>query len=248
MESMSMFEKISICRSPDRYLAWPDVALAGDGRLVCVFTECLHHGNRAHSRVMLCDSTDGGRTWSAPRPLTESSDGMPYYHNCPRIMRLPDNRLCVIVDRIPASGERNGGDALAQIILLFSDDHGETWGAPSLTPIHGIVPDKIAVLDTGRWLLSTHHAVEGHLSVFLSYSDDLGAHWSDPVLVARSPELNLCEASLLPLGNGTVVAFMRENSLLGLDCKTMAQPGGRSRTIPCQDAIAPSQVSSRTDA
>ena len=61
-------EKFSISRDPELYEAWPDAALAADGRLVCVFSECTHHGNRDYTRIMLADSFDRGRTWTPKRP------------------------------------------------------------------------------------------------------------------------------------------------------------------------------------
>ena len=41
-----MIEKFTISRDDSIYEAWPDVALTRTGRLVCAFTECLHHLDR----------------------------------------------------------------------------------------------------------------------------------------------------------------------------------------------------------
>ena len=218
--SDSLFQKITINCVPGRYSAWPDVALAGDGRLVCVFTECEHHTDRSRSQIMLIDSHDRGSTWSNKRPLTEMSGHLPYYYNCARIVRLPDGRLCITVDRVPATGERNGGDAKSQVVLFFSDDHGATWSRPVELPVRGIVPDKLTVLDTGRYLITTHYAADAStMTVVTHFSDDGGVTWSPEITVARKPGMRLCEASLLPLGNGVIAAFMRENSMQGLDCQ-----------------------------
>lgn len=99
-----MIQKFSISNDPAMYEAWPDVVLTGSGKLVCVFSECTHHGNRDYTRIMLSDSGDRGRHWSPKRPLTEGTRGLPYYYNCARISRLRDGRLVVVVDRIPADG------------------------------------------------------------------------------------------------------------------------------------------------
>lgn len=98
-------EKFSISRDPELYEAWPDAALAADGRLVCVFSECTHHGNRDYTRIMLADSFDRGRTWTPKRPLTEGTRNRDYYYNCARITRLRDGRLAVSVDKMPLNGE-----------------------------------------------------------------------------------------------------------------------------------------------
>ena len=55
-------EKFCISRDPKLYEAWPDVVLTPSGKLVAVFCECTHHGDRSYSRIMLTDSVDRGRT------------------------------------------------------------------------------------------------------------------------------------------------------------------------------------------
>lgn len=222
------FEKFLISRDPKWYHAWPDVSLAGDGTLICVFNECTHHLNREHTRVMLCESHDRGRTWTAKHPLTEATDGLSYYYNCPRIFKI-DNRIGVIVDRIPSSGENENGLDRSVNVIYWSSDCGKTWSGPEILPLCGIVPDKIHVLDTGRWLASAQKMHQGTLSQFLRYSDDNGKTWSDEILVAHDPLYQLCEVSLLSMGNGVVAAFLRENSWQGLDCfKTVSHDNGET--------------------
>lgn len=213
-----MIEKFIVSNDPAIYEAWPDVVLTDSGRLVCVFSECTHHGNRDYTRIMLADSVDHGRTWSPKRPLTEGTRGLPYYYNCARIGKLRDGRLAVIVDKIPFEGGENKACAAANL-LYFSSDDGESWSEPVTTPLNGIVPDKLLELESGRWIISAHHPVDGKLVQFLRYSDDRGGSWSEPVTVAADPRFNLCEVSILPAGGGTLVAFLRENSSLGYDCK-----------------------------
>ena len=220
-------EKFCISNDPALYEAWPDVALTGSGKLVCVFTECTHHGDRSYTRLMLAESTDGGRTWSAKRPLTEGTKGLPFSYNCARISALSDGRLVVIVDRVPATGEKDASQAVN--VMYFSPDEGKSWSSAVETPLRGIVPDKLRELDTGRWIISAHYAVRGHLTQFCRYSDDRGKTWSDEILVAFDLRYQLCEVSILPLGGGKLVAFMRENSGVGRDCqKTVSYDNGET--------------------
>ena len=220
-------EKFSISNDPAFYEAWPDVALTKSGKLVCVFTECTHHGDRSYTRIMLTESTDDGRTWTVKRPLTEGTKGLPYSYNCARISALSDGKLAVIVDRVPATGEKD--DSKAVNVLYFSADEGKTWSPAVETPLRGIVPDKLRELDTGRWIVSAHYAVKGHLTQFCRYSDDRGGTWSEEIMMAFDKRYQLCEVSILPLGGGKLVAFMRENSGLGYDCiKTMSYDNGGS--------------------
>ena len=51
------------------------------------------------------------------------------------------------------------------------------------------------------------------------FSDDRGESWSSPRLIAHDPDCELCEASLLPLGGGTLVALLRDNTCRGADCR-----------------------------
>jgi len=62
-----MITKYTVSRDDSIYQAWPDVALTPSGKLVCVFSERTHHGDRSYTRIMLTDSTDRGRTRSPKR-------------------------------------------------------------------------------------------------------------------------------------------------------------------------------------
>ena len=220
-------EKFGISRDPALYEAWPDVALTKSGKLVCVFTECTHHSDRSYTRIMLTESADDGRTWTPKRPLTEGTKGLPYSYNCARISALRDGRLAVIVDRVPATGEKD--DTRAVNVLYFSADEGKTWSDAVETPLRGIVPDKLRELETGRWIISAQYAVKKHLTQFCRYSDDRGKTWSDEILMAHDRRYQLCEVSILPLGGGKLVGFMRENSGLGYDCqKTVSYDDGET--------------------
>lgn len=216
---MMIFEPVSVSRSKTLYSAWPDVVSLGGNHLLCIFTECRHHTDRRDSRIMLYESVDGGYHWKNKRPFPGLQASETGYCNCARLSALLDGRICAAVDRIPWCGERGGGDRKSEVSLIFSEDNGKTWGGSVKTPLRGIVPGKLTVLDNGRWLLAAHHRYRGRLTEFLRYSDDQGKSWSPRITVAHSPKFDLCEVSLLPLGDGIVVALLREDSRLGLDCK-----------------------------
>ena len=208
------------------YEAWPDLAVTSSGKLICVFAECSHHLDRSYTRIMLARSSDRGNTWSAKRPLTESTEGKDYYYNTPRISNLKDGRLAVVVDKIFGITEDNK----SQIIMYFSEGKGETWSSPFETEAYGIVPDKLLELESGRWLLSCHcqDPDTKYLVQRLWYSDNKGTSWQGPSIVGEKAERNLCEVSILPVGD-RLVAFMRENSWKGYDCyKSISQDDGIS--------------------
>lgn len=221
-------ESFTVSRDDLVYEAWPDLALTGSGDLICVFTECTHHRDRSFTRIVQTTSSDRGRSWTKKTPITEATSGTPYY-NCARIVSLRDGRLVLLVDQL------DDQEHLARLedtrtLLYFSEDEGRSWSSPVSTPIQGIVPDKLLELPDGRWIIAAHFPDrEFGFSVQRCWiSDSKGKDWRGPFEVGRQQGLNLCEASILPVGD-QLVAFMRENSGDGQDCqKTISDDGGES--------------------
>lgn len=224
-----MIEKVTIARDDSIYHAWPDVTIAPDGRLVCIFSECTHHSDRSYTRIMLTDSFDQGCSWSPKRALTEGTAALDYYYNCARISTLKDGRLAVVVDRC-YNTEKDDDFNLKKNYLYFSADNGQTWTDAIETPIRGIVPDQLVELSNGRWIIGAHYREPGFDKIVQRcwYSDDKGKSWQGPSIVGMNEDLNLCEVSIIEF-DGTLVAFMRENSFLGYDCyKAISHDFGKS--------------------
>lgn len=218
-------QKYIVSRDDSLYEAFPDLVKTDSGRLICVYTECAHHGNRDLSRIVFRTSDNRGKSWSSVHALTERRSDSQYY-NCARISRLHDGRIVISCDYI--SGEKLTDTR--EIKLWFSSDDGESWSEPMIIPgAHAIMPDKLIELKSGRWLIAAHSPSEttGKLTEYLWYSDDKGKTWSERVTVASDPRYNLCEASLLEVEPDAVVAYLRENSRMGYDCfKTISRDGG----------------------
>ena len=204
-------QKFSVSNDPDFYEAWPDLVLADNEKLICVFAQRIFHTDKSYSCIMLTESYDRGRTWTKKHPLTEETAGETCY-NCPRITRLSDGTLAITVDYAHLAED------VQKVLIYYSRDNGETWSEPEETPLRGVVPDKLIELDTGRFIISAHDFHEPFVQK-MHYSDDRGKTWSKPIVVATDPILKLCEVSMLPCGNGEIVAFLRENSIRGYDCK-----------------------------
>ncbi len=226
-------ERFTVSRDDSIYEAFPDVTLTPSGKLLCVFAECTHHNDRSYTRIMLTESTDRGRTWSRKRPITEPTQGLPAFWNCPRIACFRDGRILVLVDKLLAA-ERSATPEQCPNYLFVSSDEGATWSDPIETPLLGIVPDKPLELDDGRWIFACQidDREFGNLVQRLWYSDDQGTSWEGPVIVGKQKGLNLCEVSILPVGDA-LVAFHRENSGQGWDCyKTLSHDRGETWSDP----------------
>ena len=126
-------------------------------------------------------------------------------------------------------GSESAGGAVQY--LWFSGDEGKSWSEPTVLPFCGIVPDRFTELKSGRYLVIAHYTNKetGKLEEYLWYSDDKGKTWSDRVTVAADPRYNLCEACVIECDDGTLVAFMRENSFEGYDVmKAISRDSGES--------------------
>ncbi|MCZ7648767.1 MAG: glycoside hydrolase [Planctomycetota bacterium] len=241
-------QKFRVAHDPELYHAWPDVALTPSGKLVCVFSECTHHGDRSYTRFMLTESADRGRSWSPKRPLSEplrcDAKAGPYW-NCARIVALADGRLCAVGDRIRGRSEGNQGGLAAEQSnwLWFSADEGAHWDGPHPTPVHGIVPDQLVELKRGgregQWVLSAHTVqMDGesekrwHERAWISA--DRGASWDGPHTVASVPGLKLCEGSVFELPGASWLACSARTAARGStptrpSAPTAGGPGAR----PC---------------
>ena len=220
-------EFFTVSRDDEMYEAWPDLVLTDKGKMICVFTECAHHIDRAESRVMITESLDLGKTWSKKRPLTEKTSRGNHFNNA-KISNLRDGRIAIICDR---AVEDDGSESSACIYLWIGDSEGENFGEPRIYPFSAIVPDKLRQLKTGRLIISAANAntETGKLEQYLWYSDDGGDTWSDRVTLAADPRYNLCEVCILEREDGVLVALLRENSFEGYDImKAISYDGGKT--------------------
>ena len=217
-ETIMAIQRYVVSNDRSVYESWPDLLLTEKGKLICVFCECTHHGDRSYSRIMYAESFDRGQTWQPKKPMTEAirSEGIEHW-DCPRMSHLKDGRLAVTCNRVVI----RDGKPRGEIFLWFGDSEGEHWTEPFSTGFEGIVPDRLLETRSGRWIISCH---TGHINGLdklqqrLWYSDDQGKTWSEPVMIGSDPRYNLCEGYILEVEPGTLVCFMRENSSEGYEC------------------------------
>ncbi|PAV31167.1 hypothetical protein CIL05_00460 [Virgibacillus profundi] len=213
--------KHTVSRDDHIYEAFPAIVKTEKERLISVFLECNSHTDRSYTRIVYTKSDDRGRTWGKKIPLTEGTGDKDYFYDCPSITRLKDNRLVMVINKIPENEDtKQGYFHEATNELYIGDAKGDEWGEPIETPVVGIVPDTLCELESGRWLLSTHRKSKDHgcLEQMVWYTDNQGKDWTGPITLASEKGLNLCEVSILALPDQTLVAFLRENSGEGWDC------------------------------
>jgi len=170
--------KFTVSRDDNIYEAFPDLVLLPSGKLICVFLECTYHGDHSYTRIMLTDSLDRGRTWTAKRPLTPSAKGSPYWDYA-SIALLKDGQIAALSSRVIASDEKLADEKSLTNDLWFSSDEGKIWNGPDPTPALGIMPGKLLELPSGRWIISCHYQnpVTQFLEQRLWYSDNKSNSW-----------------------------------------------------------------------
>jgi hypothetical protein len=185
------------------YLCFPDVALADTGELVAVYREADRHV-AGRSKLLVRRSADLGASWTDP--LILHADG----GHCPRITRLAGGELVVVDDNPP--------------MLVWSADHGRTWTRHAARGLDHGIPDRLLAPDPDEpdTLLTAAHAQRGSHpqpaigqpwpEQMLYRSENRGRTWQAVSPISHAFHLSLCEASLVRLEDGRLLALMRENS------------------------------------
>ncbi len=189
-----------IDKRPGHYTRFPDIALAGNGDLLCVYSEADKHVH-TRKKLLLSRSTDLGRTWSPPMILSANGG------HCPRITLLPDGQLFVIDD-----GPRHA---------FWSLDHGHTWAGTPMNSLKHAIYDRVIVLDAERFLTTGHNhrgtvpfpdIGQAPTEQMVYLSTNRGRAFTQLCRLAHTTRLVLCEASMTRLTDGRILALLRENS------------------------------------
>ncbi|MBN2474797.1 MAG: exo-alpha-sialidase [Pirellulales bacterium] len=117
-----------------------------DGRLL---VQIRNHNPANQGETLQCESADGGRTWSVPRPI--GVWGLPSH-----LLRLHDDRLLMTYGhRRPPLGNQ----------ARISEDHGRTWSAPIVVSGDGASGDlgypSTVQLDDGSLLSVWYEVLSG---------------------------------------------------------------------------------------
>ncbi len=223
---------VTIFREPGVHAGFPDVAQAGPDHLVCVWRNGSHTGGTGGLSV--AHSYDLGKSWGEPKVVTQLGA------NCPRLQRMKDGNLLLLVD-VPRGG--NQFVATWDLYLWDSIDGGETWineRKLDVEKVGGggcIVPSRIAELADGSWLLAASYFAEpkhgGRYVEILDYyrTTDRGSTWEFLGQPYHYPPHCLSEPSPIQLADDRLIVYARESRADGLPgAKGASTDGGKSWT------------------
>jgi hypothetical protein len=185
-----------------------------DARFVYAIWDGTNSGKRAPS--VFARSTDGGRTWEAPRTMVQTDTQSSIQFS--QILVLPNGTLVDIFEFYEQ--QPNKPITFTNLQVLSSTDHGQTWSAPmnavTMTPLYRPNGNSLTTdPETGQFVVDVTnpsfavdsrngnlYAVweDGRFSNFqyndiaFSISADGGSTWSAPIRVNQTP-LNIQPAN-----------------------------------------------------
>lgn len=221
---------VTIFRKPGVHAGFPDVAQAGPNHLVCVWRNGSHTGGTGG--LSLAHSYDLGKTWSEPTLVTRLSG------NCPRLQRLRDGALLLLLD-VPSSGDQF--TATWDLVLWDSTDGGKSWINERwlrTREVGGggcIVPSRLCEMADGAWLLAASYFAPppggGQYVEILDYyrSTDRGQTWEFVSQPYHYPPFCLSEPSPIQLPDGRLSVYARESRTDGMPgAKGYSDDGGKT--------------------
>jgi len=214
----------------------PGLARAKDGSLLAIYDMRYEspHDLQGDMDIGLSRSTDGGKSWSAPRPILDMGEhgGKPQRENgCSDANILVDAKGGrVFVSAVWTHGRPGthqwrgrgsepglGIDETSQFMCVHSDDNGATWSEPqNLTRqlkrpewwLFAPAPGNGITLRDGTLVMPTQGRDEGGLPFSnLISSKDHGKTW----FVSPAARHDTTECAVAEVGDGELVFSMRDN-------------------------------------
>jgi sialidase-1 len=177
----------------------PALLRSGDGKLFCLMACGKEPCWKAMRHVAVCESADGGVTWTAPRfiPLPEPGyTGGFVTSGCG--LTAPDGTMLAAISLYPEKGipgmRMSAGNA--EVHLIYSEDGGENWKVSPSTAYLGGNESKLVLLRNGSLMISsrTRNGVRGFNTAARSAdgSWEWGRQW-----VSGTLRPNACNADII---------------------------------------------------
>lgn len=161
-------------------------------------------------RVFVLSSDDEGRSWSAPKEITQDVKlpGWTWYATGPcHGLQIANGkfkgRLVVPVNHVELSSNKNF------VHIIYSDDHGATWKLGNNAPQDGTNEVTAAELTAGNLMLNIRNSDRKKHTRLYTTSTDGGQTWADLQTDTTLIE-PICQGSLLnfsPSKNKNILLF-----------------------------------------
>ncbi|WP_027179913.1 sialidase family protein [Maridesulfovibrio bastinii] len=188
---------------PGHYLCFPDVIKTADNQLMVVYSEFDRHAG-TRRKLLLKTSSNYGESWRLPRVLRSAKA------HCPRLNLLSDGHIMCVDD-----------DCFS---VLWSLDNGLNFSENACSSFsQHMIPSHVVELDTDTFLMTGHtHRGSQPLSLLrqppseqmVYISHNRGNDWQQYSIMAYEKDLVLCEADMVRLPDGDILAVLRENSFV----------------------------------
>jgi len=193
-----------------KYLSFPDIMQSNidSNKFFMVYREANKHHPK-WSKLIFLVSKDCGETWETRHEFSLSLYKNKAVWNCPRLSYLEDGTLVIVCDSKSSIIERI---AQFNMYLFRSSDDGQTFSSEKV-PMPGMVPDKI-IKFKDKLICANHKikSVRNNLVQLVSWSRDNGRTWYDTNILADHDLNQFCEASIVKLSEGRLIAYLRDNS------------------------------------
>lgn len=210
--------------------------------------------------TVLSESTDGGRTWSAPWRVFDPKDDRVPMSDCAKITRLPDGRLLLLGytfyredPELPLGNAQTGGLLRDEVFYTVSADGGKHWMPKQFIPNtwqgHTEASAPLSVLRDGSWAtpITGFPAWNGEPVARncgrLLRSYDNGRTWTDESVTMQFPgdTVTCYEQRMCQLEDGTLVVIgWNEDTVSGKLLNnhiTLSTDNGKSFTAPIDTGI-----------
>lgn len=208
---------------PNRYIGWPTILKANDGRLMITFSGDRDAHVCPYGKTQMVISDDNGKTWSEPitinnTPLDDRDTGLIQTKKGTLLVSwftsLAFERPAfeAAYNKYARIGEKIGPETKKRWLgnwVRRSEDNGKTWQDPirnTVTAPHGPIS-----LQNGHLMYIGTANIDGKADIFAEKSTDDGKTWKVIGTIPRPKDstAGLVEPHVIELKSGKLLAMIR---------------------------------------